>query len=317
MGPADGAGRRRAAGRLRPRRGERAALAVAIDLLGQQHEEHLRARSRGAFLSDLADGRGSRRPTRAGAPRRSASRARAGRRRGGLLPVAASWRGTARPRPRRRADLDPALGRAAHGARLDRLRRADRPARRRPARAARARRAGPTTRRWPSTSPASSTACSSGAGSGPGGRGAGDRRAGRHLGWRPARAAARAPLCRARPPRCPRGAGTTPGARGHRPAARPARRAGARRVRRRAARPAARGRLGPHRALLETLEAYLAAGGRKAQAARALHLERQSLYLRLRRIEELLGVSLDDEDAVLGLHLRLRALRSAAARGAA
>src|SRR4029079_11303204 len=36
---------------------ERAALAVAIDLLGQQHEEHLRARSRGAFLSDLADDR--------------------------------------------------------------------------------------------------------------------------------------------------------------------------------------------------------------------------------------------------------------------
>ena len=63
------------------------------------------------------------------------------------------------------------------------------------------------------------------------------------------------------------------------------------------------------RALLETLEAYLAAGGRKAQAARALHLERQSLYLRLRRIEELLGVSLADEDAVLGLHLAVRARR--------
>jgi purine catabolism regulator len=63
------------------------------------------------------------------------------------------------------------------------------------------------------------------------------------------------------------------------------------------------------RALLETLEAYLAAGGRKAQAARALHLERQSLYLRLRRIEEVLGVSLEDEDAVLGLHLAVRALR--------
>ena len=57
------------------------------------------------------------------------------------------------------------------------------------------------------------------------------------------------------------------------------------------------------RVLLETLEAYLAAGGRKAEAARALHLERQSLYLRLHRIEELLGVSLDDEDVVLGLHL--------------
>jgi purine catabolism regulator len=63
-----------------------------------------------------------------------------------------------------------------------------------------------------------------------------------------------------------------------------------------------------HRVLLETLEAYLAAGGRKAQAARALHLERQSLYLRLRRIEEVLGVSLADEDAVLGLHLAVRAL---------
>ena len=63
------------------------------------------------------------------------------------------------------------------------------------------------------------------------------------------------------------------------------------------------------RALLETLEAYLAAGGRKAEAARALHLERQSLYLRLRRIEETLGVSLDDEDVVLGLHLAVRALR--------
>ena len=50
------------------------------------------------------------------------------------------------------------------------------------------------------------------------------------------------------------------------------------------------------RVLLETLEAYLAAGGRKAEAARALHLERQSLYLRLHRIEEALGVSLDDED---------------------
>ena len=36
---------------------ERAALAVAIGLLAQQHDEQLRARSRGAFLTDLADGR--------------------------------------------------------------------------------------------------------------------------------------------------------------------------------------------------------------------------------------------------------------------
>ncbi len=63
------------------------------------------------------------------------------------------------------------------------------------------------------------------------------------------------------------------------------------------------------RTLLDTLEAYLACGGRKAEAARALHLERQSLYLRLRRIEELLGVSLNDEDTMLGLHLALRARR--------
>jgi purine catabolism regulator len=63
------------------------------------------------------------------------------------------------------------------------------------------------------------------------------------------------------------------------------------------------------RTLLATLEAYLASGGRKAEAARALHLERQSLYLRLRRIEELLGVSLDDEDVVLALHLAVRARR--------
>ncbi|MGH2947570.1 MAG: PucR family transcriptional regulator ligand-binding domain-containing protein, partial [Solirubrobacteraceae bacterium] len=75
---------------------ERAALAVAIDLLGQQHEEHLRARSRGAFLSDLSDARveaadARRRAEALGFPAR-----------GALLPVAASWRG---PRPRRAADL--------------------------------------------------------------------------------------------------------------------------------------------------------------------------------------------------------------------
>src|SRR6478609_1826899 len=85
---------------------ERAALAVAIDLLSQQHDEQLRARSRGAFLSELSDGR----VEEAG--------------------------------DRRRRDLvDAPLGRAAHGARVDRLRGPARPARRRPARAAGARRA--------------------------------------------------------------------------------------------------------------------------------------------------------------------------------
>lgn len=63
------------------------------------------------------------------------------------------------------------------------------------------------------------------------------------------------------------------------------------------------------RELLQTLEAYLASSGGKAQAARALHLSRQSLYLRLARIEALLGVDLDDPEALLTLHLAVRALR--------
>src|ERR687891_994170 len=69
---------------------ERAALAVAIDLLGQQHEEHLRARSRGAFLSDLADDR----VEEADARRRAEALGFPGSGRGELLPVAAAWRGS-------------------------------------------------------------------------------------------------------------------------------------------------------------------------------------------------------------------------------
>src|SRR4051794_40834785 len=67
---------------------ERAALAVAIDLLGQQHEEQLRARSRGAFLSDLADGR----VEEADARRRAEALGFPSVGRGALLPVAAGWR---------------------------------------------------------------------------------------------------------------------------------------------------------------------------------------------------------------------------------
>jgi purine catabolism regulator len=61
--------------------------------------------------------------------------------------------------------------------------------------------------------------------------------------------------------------------------------------------------------LLRTLEAYLASSGRKAETARALHLTRQSLYLRLERVQRVLGVDLDDPDVLLALHLALRALR--------
>lgn len=67
--------------------------------------------------------------------------------------------------------------------------------------------------------------------------------------------------------------------------------------------------------LLRTLEIYLERGGRKAEAARALHLERQSLYGRLERIEKILEVPFDDPDTLLGLHLAVRALRLMEADG--
>ncbi len=70
---------------------ERAALAVAIDLLAQQHEEQLRARSRGAFLSELADGRVEEPDAR----RRADALGFPGAGRGALLPVVAAWRAPA------------------------------------------------------------------------------------------------------------------------------------------------------------------------------------------------------------------------------
>ncbi|MFF8832715.1 PucR family transcriptional regulator [Streptomyces sp. NPDC015131] len=64
-------------------------------------------------------------------------------------------------------------------------------------------------------------------------------------------------------------------------------------------------------ALLPTLETYLAHAGRKAETARELHLNRQTLYNRLARIGELLGTDLDDPQTVLALSLALRARRHA------
>ncbi|WP_030227345.1 PucR family transcriptional regulator [Streptomyces sp. NRRL WC-3626] len=61
--------------------------------------------------------------------------------------------------------------------------------------------------------------------------------------------------------------------------------------------------------LLPTLEAYLAHAGRKAETARELHLNRQTLYNRLARIGELLASDLDDPHTVLALSLALRARR--------
>src|SRR5215216_3751744 len=290
---------------------ERAALAVAIDLLGQQHEEHLRARSRGAFLSDLADDR----VEEADARRRAEALGFPGSGRGPLLPVAASWRG---PRSRRGEELswtrlsgelrtalastgfsvllgprdvdllvllalggrsyDEALAEHVAGLFHGVLER---------------RGAGVEVAALAIGAPAETWAAA----------GQGLRRVRRSAG-----AATALPPRRWYDARRP---GVTDLLHDLRDAPEldafvdeqlgPLLAAGSAR----------------HRALLETLEAYLSAGGRKAQAARALHLERQSLYLRLRRIEELLGVSLDDEDVVLGLHLAIRALAFRRRRAAA
>src|SRR3954452_17076799 len=283
---------------------ERAALAVAIDLLGQQHDEQLRARSRGAFLSDLADGR----VEGADARRRAEGLGFPGTARGALLPVAASWR-AARAVSRadgitwtrlagdlraalsstgfavllgpRDVDLlvllglgprgyDAALAEHVahlfHGA-LDRHGLG-------PGDAALA--IGAAADSWTAAGP-------------------GLRRVRRSAG-----AATALPVARWHDARRPGVADLLHDRRDEPPLD-----------------AFVQEQLGAlladgsprTRTLLATLEAYLASGGRKAEAARALHLERQSLYLRLHRIEELLGVSLDDEDAVLGLHLAVRARR--------
>jgi purine catabolism regulator len=65
--------------------------------------------------------------------------------------------------------------------------------------------------------------------------------------------------------------------------------------------------------LLPTLEAFVVASGQKSEMARLLHLERQSVYYRIAKIEALLGSSLDDEETRLGVHLALRVLRFAPA----
>ena len=62
--------------------------------------------------------------------------------------------------------------------------------------------------------------------------------------------------------------------------------------------------------LTGVLEAYLAAGGNKAEAAVRAHLARPTLYERLRHIERILGVSLDAADSRTSLHVALLAQAS-------
>ncbi|MCW2984284.1 MAG: transcriptional regulator, PucR family [Conexibacter sp.] len=61
--------------------------------------------------------------------------------------------------------------------------------------------------------------------------------------------------------------------------------------------------------MLPTLEALCRNAGRKADAARELHIERQSLYTRLERIEELVGADLSDPDTLASMQLALRVLQ--------
>jgi purine catabolism regulator len=297
---------------------ERAALAVAIGLLAQQHDEQLRARSRGAFLSDLADGR----VEEADARRRADALGMGATGRGALLPVVATWRAPAFARGRtRRWDGDAGEAQVADGITWTRL-------------------SGDLRAAFTSTGLSVLL--------GPrdvdllivfalGARGY-DTALAEHVAHLFHGALDRHGLGPDDAALAIGGPADTWVAAGQ----------ALRRVRRSAgaatALPVARWhdarrpgvadllydlrdspeldafveeQLGPllsdpsprTRALLETLEAYLAAGGRKAEAARALHLERQSLYLRLRRIEEALGVPLEDEDVMLGLHLAVRALR--------
>ncbi len=58
--------------------------------------------------------------------------------------------------------------------------------------------------------------------------------------------------------------------------------------------------------LIPTLRALARQGWRKSEAARVLNLNRQSLYPRLERIEQLLGVDLENQDDRLALELALR-----------
>lgn len=60
--------------------------------------------------------------------------------------------------------------------------------------------------------------------------------------------------------------------------------------------------------LMDTLRHYCEHGGNKSAAATAAHMSRTAYYQQLARIEQVLGVSLDDPESVLSLHVALLAL---------
>src|SRR5271156_1609644 len=68
--------------------------------------------------------------------------------------------------------------------------------------------------------------------------------------------------------------------------------------------------------LVDVLAASLAAGGNKAEAAKASHLARPTFYERLRRIERTLGTDLSSAESRTSLHVALLALDAARAASA-
>jgi purine catabolism regulator len=66
---------------------------------------------------------------------------------------------------------------------------------------------------------------------------------------------------------------------------------------------------GHRRKLLPTLEALAAHDGRKAATARALNMNRQALYARIERIEEIIGCDLSAGGTIAAIDLAIRAHR--------
>ncbi|PLW71807.1 CdaR family transcriptional regulator, partial [Streptomyces sp. DJ] len=62
--------------------------------------------------------------------------------------------------------------------------------------------------------------------------------------------------------------------------------------------------------LVRLLAVYLEHGRNKSAAADAAHLSRPSFYDRLRRVERVLGVDLDQVESCLSLHVALLALNA-------
>ncbi|MGH3716363.1 MAG: helix-turn-helix domain-containing protein, partial [Micromonosporaceae bacterium] len=59
--------------------------------------------------------------------------------------------------------------------------------------------------------------------------------------------------------------------------------------------------------LLEVLRGFCEHGGNKSAAAAAAHTSRTAYYQQLARIQQILGVRLDDPESVLSLHVALLA----------